>query len=195
MAIDILDILLVAPPFTLGDVEPEAPDVCLDATRTGVPELVAGRTGVPDLDATRTGVVALSASTEHARQCDGGSAVANAALMQRVSVGPGAVQLWTFTLPADDVPAGGSGIAAWTISVKFADVQSGTPDYSVAATITVNGSQGVTAAEWTITLDTDNLTGFGSGDTWFWTCWRTNAGQEEVLARGTLFGLQVVQLA
>lgn len=173
MAIGILSILKLAPPFSLGEFGPvEDPDICLAATRTGVVELVA--------------------STNHARQCEGGDGVACAALTQSFYAPPGGVQLINFTLPAAEVPAGG--IGGWTITVGFAPTATGEAVHTENATITVAGSPNVTDAEFTITLDSDDLTGFTFGSAWFWTAWRTNTGQEEVLAGCNLIGLSVVTL-
>lgn len=145
------------------------------------------------LTATRTGIVNLSASTEHARECEGGDGVACSALTQTFGAPPGGTQLITFTLPAADVPTGG--IGAWTIAVGFSASQNVVASHTESATVTVVGSANVTDAEFTITLDSADLTGFTFGSIWFWSAWRTNTGEEEVLSGSTLIGMDVVPLS
>lgn len=154
------------------------------------------------LDAVRTRLVSLTASTEHARACEGGNAVADAALRQKFTVGPAGIIDTQWTLPAADVPTGG--IGSWTIKAGFADSADLTVPAANVFTLTVTqaGIANVTDAIFSYTglntatlVDSNNIAGnFSFNDVWAWTVWRTDAGQTEVLSSGRMIGLSCVKL-
>jgi hypothetical protein len=145
------------------------------------------------LEAFRTGIVSLTASTDHGRQCEG-VGMSCTALNQVVQIPPGGTQTWTFTLPAAQVPTGATGIQDWEIQVGFRRTNNGEATLVELATVTVDGLKDVTDAEFEITLDADDLTGFTFGSFWYWNAWRTDSGEEEVLAGARLMGMNVVTI-